>query len=529
MRETHRTPRRPRSLLPAARRTRGARLGAAALATLLASAAGAPASGLAGAAPRFPGIGGAIRVSDMGPNGDPNFSALDMAVAYNSQDDEYLVVWYGDDDVGPLVEDEYEIFGQRIDAASGAPLGANDFRISDMGPNGDPDFGATFPAVAYNSEANEYLVVWMGDDDTGGLVAGEYEIFGQRLAATGAPLGANDFRISAMGPDGDVSFGAFAPDVAYDAVHGQYLVVWMGDDDGGALVDNEFEIWGQRLDAAGLPVGADDFRISDQGPDGDPAWEAVRPAVAFSPTESEFFVVWDGDTQVNNEIEIFGQRLDAATGAEVGVNDARLSDVGPNGSPSYGALFPAVAYGAALNEYLVVWEGSDNSGGMAPFEREIFGQRVLAPGGEVGINDFRISDMGGSGDPAFEGGHPAVVAGSGGGYFVVWYGDDDLGGLVDDEWEIFGQRLSATGAALGFNDFRISRMGPNGNPEYDAAFPALAYDSSRGRLLPVWQADHDLGGTVENELETYGSIVTPSLFEDDFESGGTGAWSSTVP
>jgi hypothetical protein len=505
------------------------RLGAAGVAALLASAAGASSSGPAAPAARFPGIGGAIRISGMGPGGDPNFGALDMAVAYNSQDDEYLVVWYGDDSVGGLVEDEYEIFGQRIDAATGAPLGADDFRISDLGPNGDPDFDATFPAVAYDSGANQYLVVWMGDDDAGGLVDGELEIFGQRLSAAGAPLGANDFRISSMGPDGSASFDAFAPAVAYDAVHEQFLVVWSGDDDTGALVDDEFEIWGQRLDSAGLPVGADDFRISDQGADGDPDWGTGRPALAFSPAENEFFVVWDGDTQVNDEIEIFGQRLDAATGAEVGANDVRLSDVGPNGSISYGAFYPAIAYSAAQNEYLVVWEASDDGGGMAPFEREIFGQRVLAQGGEVGINDFRISDMGGSGDASFEGGHPAVVAVASGGYFVVWYGDDDLGGLVEDEWEIFGQRLAANGAALGFNDFRISRMGPNGDPQYDGAFPALAYDSTRGRLLPVWTADHHLGGSAEDELETYGSIVTPSLFEDDFESGGTGAWSSTVP
>ena len=116
-----------------------------------------------------------------------------------------------------------------------------------------------------------------------------------------------------------------------------------------------------------------------------------------------------------------------------------------------------------------------------------------------------------------------------GGFFVVWYGDDDVGGLVDDEWEIFGQRLSETGAALGFNDFRISRMGPAGNPEYDSAFPALAYDSSRDRLLPVWQGDHHLGGAAEGDIEAWGSILTPSLFEDDFERGTTGAWSSTVP
>ena len=38
-------------------------------------------------------------------------------------------------------------------------------------------------AIAYNSANNEYLVVWSADDtDATGVVDGENEIFGQRIA-----------------------------------------------------------------------------------------------------------------------------------------------------------------------------------------------------------------------------------------------------------------------------------------------------------------------------------------------------------
>ena len=114
------------------------------------------------------------------------------AVAYNSASNEYLVVWAGDDDTGTLVEDEREIFGQRLNAATGAQVGGNDFRICTMGPNGDTNYDARDPAVAYNSVNNEYLVVWEGDDNTGTLVDGEFEIFGQRLTATGGQVGTNE-------------------------------------------------------------------------------------------------------------------------------------------------------------------------------------------------------------------------------------------------------------------------------------------------------------------------------------------------
>jgi len=97
-----------------------------------------------------------VRLSDMGS--DALFDAENPAVAYNSRDDQYLVVWRGDDNSGEMVEGESEIFGQRVDGASGAEIG-DDFRISDMGSDGDPAYDAFAPAVAYNSQAGHYLVV----------------------------------------------------------------------------------------------------------------------------------------------------------------------------------------------------------------------------------------------------------------------------------------------------------------------------------------------------------------------------------
>ncbi len=76
-------------------------------------------------------------------------------------------------------------------------VGVNDFRISFMGPDGNPNFDASNPAMVYNSRNNEYLVVWSGDN-TAPWANPEYEIFGQRIASGNGALrfgqdGGNEF------------------------------------------------------------------------------------------------------------------------------------------------------------------------------------------------------------------------------------------------------------------------------------------------------------------------------------------------
>ena len=204
----------------------------------------------------------------------------------------------------------------RLAGAAPAPAGPSittpqligqDFRISNMGPDEDTRFFALDPAIAYNSNANEYLIVWAADDESGALVNDEFEIYAQRVnAATGAATGPR-LRISDVGSDGDPAFDAYDPAVAYNSVDDEYLLVWQADDG----VDDEIEIYGQRLTAGGVETGDNDFRLSHMGTDGDPAFDAFNPALAYNPTQNEYLLVWHGDNELDNVVEIYGQRFPA--------------------------------------------------------------------------------------------------------------------------------------------------------------------------------------------------------------------------
>ena len=467
-------------------------------------------------------LGGELRISDMGPVG-AEYAALFPHVAYNPVAHEYLVVWQGDDDVSGSQNNEIEIFGQRIAAATGQEVGPNDFRISDMGGT-SLAFGAASPRVVYNPTANEYLVVWHGDDNVGGLVDEEWEIFGQRLDAAGNPIGADDFRISQAGGTGNTTHAAKVPAVAWSSDANEYLVVWVGDDD--SVAEGESEVFGQRLDADGVEIGADDFRITDLGVEAFNWYIVYSADVTYNPDADEFLVVCSAEDDqggmTEGELEIFAQRLDGATGAELGNNDFRVSDLGDSGSSIFAAQWPRVAYNPNADEYLVVWRGDDNIGGLVNGEHEVFGQRLAgATGAELGANDFRISALGGTGNVDFGAAHPEVVFNPGAGtYLVVWWG------FAAGGFDVFGQYLSATGTQLGVDDELLSDDAIAGR---DAITPAVAYASGLDQHLVVWYGDQP--PSFLNEDEIYGQRTSGSapLFADGFESGNTSAWSSATP
>jgi len=390
-------------------------------------------------------------------------------------------------------------------------LGSNDFRISDMGPDGDTDYDAFVAAVATNSNNNTYLVVWCGDDDTGGLVDEEHEIFGQLLDSSGTQIGDNDVRISYAGGTGSPDTRTHSPGVAFNSTSNEFLVVWSADNPEDGCVDDEYEIWGQVVDEWIAPLYGGNFRISFNGGSGDPTYDAGYPAVTANPDADEYLVVWESDDtyqgMVDEEYEIFAQRV-SSTGVLVGSN-LRMSDMGGSGDPQYNAYSPDVVYNSRDHEYLIVWFGDDNTGGLVDEEYEIFGQLITWDGAGTGPNDFRISDMGGTGDPAYIAvGPSAAYNPRRNEYLVVWRGDDNVGGVVEGEIEVFSQRMTADIVGLGPNDFRLSDVGGVGNTDYQVWFsPEVAYSAILDQYLVVWAGEDDLGGMADDEIEVFAQML----------------------
>lgn len=250
-----------------------------------------------------------VGADDLEVGGSADLTVDDaLGLAYNETSREYLVVFLAESATGM---DGEEVYAQRL-GLDAAPIGGDDVQISEMGPDANGTFNAAPPSVAWNSRMNQYLVTWHGDDDAGGLVDNEREAFGQLLAADATQIGADDFRISDMGAVGDTLAGAFRPRVFYDANGDQYFVAWHGDDIGGAIVNDEFEIYGQYLAPDGAQVGNNDFRISESPPDGDVATNASRPAIAYNTASCDYLVAFmTGNPSNDDHWEVGGRRVSA--------------------------------------------------------------------------------------------------------------------------------------------------------------------------------------------------------------------------
>jgi hypothetical protein len=283
-----------------------------------------------------------------------------------------------------------DVFGQRY-AGDGTPLGS-EFRINTY-TTGAQDS----PAMAADTAGN-FIVVWDGEGQAEPISG----VFGQRFAASGAPLGP-EFRVNTSTTDLQST-----PAVAAGS-GGSFVVVWTSS---GGYGGTPADVFGQRFASDGTPLGTE-FRVNTYT-------TAVqdRAAVAADPA-GNFIVVWDGEGQ-DDPNGVYAQRFassGAALGPEFRVNTSTTDF-------QFGA---SVGVDSAGN-FVVAWTDSAGYGGSGP---DLFGQRYLADGTPLG-GQFLVNTY-----TTLAQNRAAVAADPAGNFVVTWdsYGQD--GSLTG----VFGQRF----------------------------------------------------------------------------------------
>lgn len=262
------------------------------------------------------------------------------AVAYSPMQDTYLVVYMH----------EYSVTDYDIQAKM---VGWNGGWISNwFGINTDSN-NQYWPAVAYNSQDDEFLVVYFED----------------HLPAILTDIAANRVRASNSQVLGKVTIATgpgekrFSPDVAYDTSGNQFLIAYEYE-----FSATDWDIYG-KVASANLGWLSNEIHISD--------WSRDQHSVAVVAGPDEYLVVWHDGTVFTTDYDIYGRR----------VNGAGVPQGSPPGFPIATATSnfhsdPDVAYGAGYG-YLVTWMYSGN-------DWDVYGRYVMRGQNSAAGTEFAI-------------------------------------------------------------------------------------------------------------------------------------------
>jgi hypothetical protein len=314
------------------------------------------------------------------------------------------------------------------------------------------------PAIAYNSQRHEYLVVTHNDWSTGRAIYGSI--------VTDAGAWQSWFQIFASSGKDSVQ-----PAAAYNHTNNQYLVVWMYNANGDG---NTYEIWGEILSGDCSAVVKPAFQIITY-----PNRSFWTPRVAWNSYRNEYLVVWSAmDTSggfpgVPSDIS---SMLLLSTGNIITGRNLITSDYPQQAD---------VTYNLAMDEYLVVFV-------LANISNDIYGLRVSRENAVIGgaipiCTELKHQNT------------PQVTTNEQDRYLVVW--DHEYSATDHD---IHGQLLDVNGNKVGgYINIAIST-------ENDT-HPAVAANGATGEWMVVWQRASTAGAQIRGAR--WGNGLASYIFE----------------
>jgi hypothetical protein len=198
------------------------------------------------------GGGGPLQLSASGPLLDPDFGAFRPRLAVSQATQSLLVVWDSKSDGPGLDPDKVDIWGTALDKTGIPFLGP--VRLGLMGDAGDPQTRGFLPALDWIAEGDQFLVTWLGNVEVpaplseGGGPLVDTEVWGRSVRTT-PPIGVGPLtRISNLGGDAlePETYGAARLAIAMGPA-GRAVVAWVGDNNEGGQVDEEFEAFGETV------------------------------------------------------------------------------------------------------------------------------------------------------------------------------------------------------------------------------------------------------------------------------------------
>ncbi|MCL4561584.1 MAG: hypothetical protein M1281_13345 [Chloroflexi bacterium] len=349
---------------------------------------------------------------------------------------------------------------------------------------------ASIDPVGYMFQiSNETLLIEMNPDVAYNSIRSEYlvvwyndrpgndDIRARRIAHDGRLLG-GPFYIAAGDPGVDRRY----PRVAYNVKADQYMVVWQNQE-----ISSGHSIHGRRISGTGQVLDASDIVIQGAGYN---LYTPANPVIAYAYSSDKYLVVWDETWHpLPISTSIYGQKV-LATGALEGGIISISQDPGKN--PRTKA---DLAYNLGRNEYLVAWEQYDSGANLS----DIYCRRVTGNGLPLFPETTQIAHYTVSATAPSVAALPVEPDGQ---YLVAW----EVHGALSD-WDIVGSPVTADG-----NPQPHFIIKSTNNNELQ---PAISGNLNRGRYLATWQQAPSTGFLFSNIsgvlVSQSGSIVEHTI------------------
>ena len=304
-----------------------------------------------------------------------------------------------------------------------------------------------YPAVAYNTLHNEYLVVWHNNRPY------TQDIACQRVADDGTLL--SYFFIS-------TGVNCKHPDVVYNPNKDTYLVVWSQFNNNPKEL--KWEIYGRVIDWD-RPGNTQPYLVAEW-----PALDLEYPKVALGKNgwtgKDQYMVVWQTTAHLNNILTGIGQVLLNEYGKPAGPQNYATSSTSPQSAPT-------LVYHPGYRAYLVAWEHGGGS------DTDIHGASLFvdANGNVSGAHHFLIYGAGEQLKPHL------VVNDRKNLFLLLWM--EEQSGLSQIVGQHFDMSINAAPGGLAY-----AHSGTNDRE------PAAAFDPETGLYLTAWNRDIANGVSV---------------------------------
>ncbi|MDH5406431.1 MAG: hypothetical protein OEX80_07825 [Candidatus Aminicenantes bacterium] len=262
------------------------------------------------------------------------------AVAYNSTDNNFCVVWEDERDAATYDRELYS----RIVTGNEIPITPENALV---GYSKDQ----WAPAIAYLPSVNGYLVAW---EEEWNYATTGFDIACKRVNKNGIPLSTSGKWVV------QTNGSQISPAVAANTTDNNFIVVW---EDARNYASTGYDIYGQRMSSADNPakVGSEIVMCTDTA-------NQYDPAVCYSPAYNRYLVAWYDFRPSTTMADIYGQLVKNDGTVEGPLNGFKLSSqVGVN------EVYPHLAWNSSHKNFFLVQE-DDRYYGTSSYD--IFGRKV---------------------------------------------------------------------------------------------------------------------------------------------------------